>query len=340
MPTRAGPLSVVMQAAMLLQAAPVHYSLTADGYFAMPSGRGKAGVNPVRAFDTIAWRPVLNLAQISVAASESRIGFQFDAGGGKSYGILHQSDPSGSRLNRQISQAYLRVKPPQTRGLTIEYGKFATSTGFETFRAIDNWNYSRSLVFTWAQPSYHFGWRASIPAGHGLLLGVQHVNGWNRIGNNRESKTIGATASWTGGAWSWAGTVYSGPQRSGAGVRRLYDAVIGWSPRKATSILANIDYGCEYRARWDGWSIAARQELSRKLYLSPRGSWFRDHDAVMTGTRQRLSEFSFTVGWRLSEMTELKPEARLDSSSLPVFSRGRREASFLVALVASVGKRQ
>src|ERR1035438_296348 len=40
-----------------------------------------------------------------------------------------------------------------------------TSAGAEVIETNQNWNYSRSLLFAWAIPYYHFGLRASIPIG-------------------------------------------------------------------------------------------------------------------------------------------------------------------------------
>ncbi len=60
-----------------------------------------------------------------------------------------------------------------------------------------NWNYSRSLLFAWAIPYYHFGLRTTFPVGAHFTGGVQVVNGWNNIEDNNSGKTVGLTGAFT-----------------------------------------------------------------------------------------------------------------------------------------------
>ena len=46
----------------------------------------------------------------------------------------------------------------------MDFGKFVTSAGAEVIESKDNWNYSRSLLFAYAIPYWHFG-AAHLDAG-------------------------------------------------------------------------------------------------------------------------------------------------------------------------------
>ena len=80
-----------------------------------------------------------------------------------------------------IEQAFLSLKPPKAKGFELDFGKFVTSAGAEVIEAKDNWNYSRSLLFAWAIPYWHFGLRTSMPVSKIDTIGVQVVNGWNNV---------------------------------------------------------------------------------------------------------------------------------------------------------------
>ncbi len=68
----------------------------------------------------------------------------------------------GDQLN-YIEQAFMSLKPPKAKGLEMDFGKFVTSAGAEVIESKDNWNYSRSLLFAYAVPYFHFGLRSSLP---------------------------------------------------------------------------------------------------------------------------------------------------------------------------------
>ncbi len=72
-----------------------------------------------------------------------------------------QSDPAATQypgLARGLSyieQAFVTVRPPPVPEFAVDVGKFSTPIGFEDNESITNWNYSRSLLFTLAEPTYH-----------------------------------------------------------------------------------------------------------------------------------------------------------------------------------------
>src|SRR5205823_1138365 len=92
----------------------------------------------------------------------------------------------GRILSREFQSSESRVQP----GLQLDFGKFVTSAGAEVIESHSNWNYSRSLLFAWAIPYYHFGLRATETKGH-FAGGFQVVNGWNNVEDNNSGKTLG-----------------------------------------------------------------------------------------------------------------------------------------------------
>src|SRR4029450_11108989 len=144
---------------------------------------------------------------------------------------------------RNVEQAYISLKPPKAKGFQVDFGKFVTSAGAELIETKDNWNYSRSILFAWAIPYYHFGVRTSVPMGKVFTGGVQLVNGWNNVEDNNSGKTIGLTGKFGGKEISWFNSLYSGPENSGTnkGWWNLYDTNLLLTPCDSFNAYINYD---------------------------------------------------------------------------------------------------
>src|SRR5207247_5303955 len=165
-----------------------------DGYygynFNTPITR-KAG--PERTFDVNHNSLSLNLVELSlqkIPTSDSRGGFRLDLDYGPTQDIVNASDPSGPHVFRNIGQAYLSYQADVGKGLQIDFGKFVTALGFEVIKTRDDWNYSRSLLFTLAIPFYHMGVRATYNVNDKVAVAGFVVNGWNNAVTNIDKKTV------------------------------------------------------------------------------------------------------------------------------------------------------
>ena len=96
------------------------------------------------------------MAKLTMSHSADPIGFQVDFGFGKAFDIVNGGEPAIGTKN--IEQAFVSWKPKgKDSGFQMDFGKFVTSAGAEVIEANANWNYSRSILFAWAIPYYHFG---------------------------------------------------------------------------------------------------------------------------------------------------------------------------------------
>lgn len=252
---------------------------------------------------------------------------------------------------RNIQQAFVTLKPPQAGGLELSFGKFVTSAGAEVIETHSNWNYSRSLLFAWAIPYYHFGLRASAPLTKNSSAGFQLLNGWNNVADSQGGRTVGLTGALATDKVTWSHNCYFGPERGGAGnkgLRHLYDTTLLLVPARQASLYVNFDYGTEKRVergrdRWVGVAGAARLSPAAWLAVSPRIEWFNDADGFSTGTAQRLKEFTLTFEFRTKHGALVRPEYRHDWSDKPFFDRGgdpavhASQTTLLVGLVVCFG---
>ena len=78
--------------------------------------------------------------------------------------------PGLSRALSYLEQAFVTAAIPAGRGVSIDVGKFGTPVGLEDNETPSNWNYSRSLLFTVGEPTYHTGVRATAYATDELAI--------------------------------------------------------------------------------------------------------------------------------------------------------------------------
>src|SRR5229473_6825385 len=157
---------------------PIDFSGLVDGYYSFNSNHPASQVNQLYNFNDKTNQFSLNMAKLTLAHSPDPVGFQVDLGFGRAFEIIHSNEPSTApSFLRNIEQAYLSLKPAKAKGFEVDFGQFVTSAGAEVIETNSNWNYSRSLLFAWAIPYYHFGVRASFPVGKYFTGGVQLVQG-------------------------------------------------------------------------------------------------------------------------------------------------------------------
>jgi Putative beta-barrel porin-2, OmpL-like. bbp2 len=166
------------------------------------------------------------------------VGFHVDVGVGRTFDIIGATEKDVSAM-RFFKQAYIDVKPASWKGLELDFGRFVTSASAEVIETPNNWNYSRSLLYVWCTPYYHFGFRAAAPIGKQFNAGFQLVSGWNNIVTGATFRTVGLTGAWTvSKKATWTNTYYGGPDENKAnrGLRNLYDPVLLLTPNDKTSV--------------------------------------------------------------------------------------------------------
>lgn len=157
-----------------------------DGYYSYNLNRPAGRVNALRAYDVLSNSFSLNQAAVILESAADvsrgrRIGARLDLMFGQATETLQGSPASELRPNvfQNIFQAYGTYVAPVGRGLTVDFGKFASALGIENNYTKDQINYSRSFWFH-LLPFYHMGFRATYPLTSGLNAGYWLVNGANQ----------------------------------------------------------------------------------------------------------------------------------------------------------------
>lgn len=331
---------------------PINFSGLLDGYYSFNFNHPASRVNQLRNFDVKANQFSLNMAKLTMEHTPDPVGFRVDFGFGRAFDMIHSTE-TGPSVFQNIEQAFVSYKPARAKGLQVDFGKFVTSAGAEVIETNSNWNYSRSLLFSYAIPYYHFGLRATEPLGKHFSAGVQLMNGWNNVEDNNSGKTAGFTGTVNVGKVSWTNNYLVGPEKkdTNQGLRHLYDTTLLVTPTAKTGFYLNFDYGMDRNIgrgsqRWVGVAGAARFALNSWFALAPRAEWFNDADGFATGAVQKLKEVTMTaeVKWKEGILSRL--EYRRDWSNTSFFDRGSSPASFksqptlLVGFVAFFGPKR
>lgn len=257
--------------------------------------------------------------------------------------ILHIAE-DGHDNSFDLRQAYLQYA---TGPLTLIAGKFVTLAGAEVINPTQNTNFSRSLLFTEAEPLTHTGVRATFALSNtfSFIAGVN--NGWNTTSTSYGSKTGEMGIAWTPNkTFSLAAQSYVG--KFGAtvagldGIRSLVDVVGTYNATSALTFIVNVDWDRQDQAfgpdsgsaTWYGAAGYANYAFNDRWRMSLRAEYLDDRDGFLTSAAalpgyagptsgQHFWEGTATVGYAPVKSFELRMEGRYDSAQTSLFLRSR-----------------
>ncbi|HRD69316.1 MAG TPA: outer membrane beta-barrel protein [Legionella sp.] len=233
-----------------------------------------------------------------------------------------------------IPQAFLQYT---SGSLTWMGGNFIELAGAENMFPYNNTNFSRSIIWGYAEPFTVTGLRTSYNPHDKLTLIGGINNGWDSIRDTGRKKTIelGATYKFNP-MFSFAAFAYSGQERivdgtsSGpTGQRTLIDLVATLHASDKLSFIANYDGGVQSKAGlptgvvskavWQGVAGYINYKFNDRWRTSLRGELFNDCDGYRTGVVQHWDEITLTLGYALFKEVELRAETRHDFSNVASF---------------------
>jgi hypothetical protein len=314
-----------------------------DTYYGYNSNHPPNRQNNLRNFDVNTNQFGLNMIELVADKSvdtTNRVGYHVAVGFGQAMNMVNASEvgpgaipgSSISNFDQYLKEGYMEYMAPIGKGLQINVGKFVTPAGAEVIESKDNWNYSRSLLFSWAIPYFHFGASAKYAFSPKFAVTGYVVNGWNNSIDNNTGKTAGFSAAWTPNAkFSIIETYLGGPEQANdnSDFRHLTDTVITYNPTAKLSLMANYDYGHEAIgtaqlkpftvAKWSGLAGYIKYAPNDRWAFALRGEYFDDNQGWSTGTAQELNEFTATVQRMISSKIITRLEFRRDSTDSRTF---------------------
>jgi hypothetical protein len=285
-----------------------------DGYFQTnyqhPSSVGKptfaapfSGVNATRAFDYKDGFG-LSLAEINISRTAGKgfpLGVTATLTAFDTPPVVYATEPGGKAGYEGIQQLYLTYTPHLLgRDVAIDFGKFVTPFGAEVIESVNNDNYSRGLLFTYAIPFYHTGFRVAAPVTKKLALTLGLVNGWNNTTDDNDAKSFFASFSWTpdshftgilnymGGAEGTGAYGKIVPKGAGSITTNLYEIVPTYNVNSKLKLVGDITYGdgagsvsgMHVSGHWFGVAAYVRYQWTPRIATAIRAEQFEDMPGV------------------------------------------------------------
>jgi Putative beta-barrel porin-2, OmpL-like. bbp2 len=318
--------------------------ITATGYVDVSwehlSGDGAfSSFTPDRVFDARHDSFTVNQAAITIAMQPKEgFGALVNLTAGQDAEII-KSYPNTGGSAFDVTQAFVQYA---TGPLTIIGGKFVTLAGAEVINPTTDSNFSRSILFGYAIPFTHTGFRGTYAFTDQVSLTLGVNNGWDQVSDANKDKTLEFGLTLTPiKAFTFVIDGYVGKEPLGIvnnvataaeGTRYIVDVVATWAVNDKFTIVANYDNGQQKDAsfgaskdkyQWDGAAIYFNYAFTDQWSASLRGEYFDDKDGYRTGVVDPLSgdgqkwkEATLTLGYAPTKHFVLRIEGRYDKSNV------------------------
>lgn len=330
-----------------------------DGYYGYNFNRPLGRINLLRANDVLSNNFSLNQAGIVIertpdASPSKRLGYRLDLMFGQNTETLQGGSQNESRpqVYRNVFQAYGTVVAPLGKGLTVDFGKFASALGAESNYAKDQINFSRSYYFNYL-PFYHMGVRATyafndrVTFQYWLVNGANQTEDFNGLKSNAFLFTVKPVKNVTWQANYYVGeegrdsqplynpalpTLATQPGLSAIpvlprpnGKEHVFDSYVTWNVTPKLTLLGegdyvvNRNYSTSSPGHVTGGAAYVKYQLTNAWALAQRFEYLSDRGGLFTGTTQALKDSTTTATYQFADGFQFRAEYRRDWSNRPFF---------------------
>ena len=331
------------------------FNVTLDGYYGYNFNKPIGRINLLRAYDVQSNSFSLNQAIIVIEQAPNleagrRFGARLDLMYGQATETVQGNAANEPRpqVYRPVWQAFGSYVAPVGKGLTLDFGKFASSLGYETNYNKDDYNYSRSYYFNFL-PFYHFGLRAKYPVNdkvtvmYHLMNGIQQSEDFNGFKSQHVALILTPVKQLT-----WQVNYYVGqeqrdvapelnpgipslPTQPGLstniirpvpnGRLHIFDTYATWNVTDKLILTAEGDYvvnrvqDVSAPVHISGGVGYARYQFTPKFALAGRAEYLSDRGGLFSGVTQALKETTLTSEFKLADGLLMRFEWRRDFSN-------------------------
>ncbi len=336
------------------------FNLYFDGYYGYNFNDPIGRTNLLRAYDVSSNAFSINQTGLVIENAPDltkgkRFGIRLDFQYGQATETLQGNFVNEPRpeIYRNIFQAYGTYVVPLGKGLSVDFGKFASSLGIEGNYTKDQVNYSRSYWFNYL-PYYHMGIRANYKFNDVFAVNYWAVNGTQQTEpfNGFKDQFVGLgiqptkKISWNinyylgqehpdvlffpnGGAPAGLPTQQGVPfqpiPNSPRGRLHILDTYLTWQTTPKLTLTFEGDYVIERLfpnsspSHTDGGAGYVQYQLTPKLALAGRGEYLSDRGGLFTGRTQAIKEGTLTTKYAFADGFLTFVEWRRDFSNRPYF---------------------
>ena len=332
-----------------------NFNHPAAGFTALSSAPGD--FTSLRLFDPRNNQFALNLIELGLVKTpdaDNRLGYKVIFGFGdamQQVNVISGNDPT---FLQYLKEGYFSYLAPVGKGLQIDVGKFVTPMGSEVIESNANWNYSRSILFNYAIPFFHYGMRAQYTFNPKFSLTGYLVNGWNDVVHdpspacgvppapgcyNNSGKTGGLSLAWNATkkltvTETWLGGPGATPL-DGSHWRNVFDTVVAYNLNSKWSFQLNGDYGRVEETSpikpvdWWGAAGYVKYQFNPKYAFAARYEYYNDPDGYTTGyfdangVGPHIQEVTATFERKIATHLITRLEYRHDESNQTLFPEGK-----------------
>ena len=338
-------------------------NLLFDGYYGYNFNRPIGRDNLLRAYEVSS--NSFSLSQGAVVLENApdpdhgkRFGARMDLQFGQATQTLQGNSANESRpdIYRNIFQLYGTYVFPVAKGITVDFGKWASSLGIEGNYNKDQLNYSRSFLFDFL-PFYHTGVRANYKFNDVVTLNYWAVNGtqqteatngfkdqligFNIQPNHAVNLTVnyylgqehpdviyypnGAPAGAPANLPTLQGEPFQPIRPALTGKLHIFDSYVSWQTTPKLSLSLEGDYVVQRdepnsAPQHDlGTAGYIRYQLTPRVALATRAEYLSDRGGLFSGANQALKEITLTTEYKFAEGFLARGEFRRDASNHPYF---------------------
>ena len=338
-------------------------NVSLDAYYAYNFNNPVGRVNLLRAYDVSSNAFSLNQAAVIFERAPDvdagrRYGARLDLQFGQATATLQGNPVNEPRpaIYRNVFQAYGTYVVPLGSGLTVDFGKWASSLGIENNYTQFQINYSRSYWFNFL-PFYHMGIRAQYNVNKNLALNYWVVNGTNQTEptNGFKDELFGFVVTPNKNI-NWTVNYYLGQDHPDAtsvstcgpvpvqpglcfqkispapdGKLHIFDSYVSWQSTPKLLLQLEGDYVIERLwanaspghssapSHTTGGAAYAKYQLTPRTYIGGRGEYLSDRGGLFSGVTEALKEVTATYDFTVANGFEMKYEYRRDWSNQPIF---------------------
>jgi len=323
-----------------------------DGYYEYNFNQPIGQMNQLRAYDISSNSFSLNQADIVLnhptdASLGKRIGGRLDIMFGQATETLqgNANNELHPQTWRNVFQAYGTYVVPVGSGLTVDFGKWASSLGVEGNYTKDQLNYSRSYYFDFL-PFYHMGFRAGytlnprLAVAYWLVNGAQQTDAFSGFKSQNFALTFHPVST-----LSWQINYFFGPQQRSFtlhgnpdsmqdatpivptpnGKEHIFDSYATWNATPKWTLVGegdyvlNRDYSESAPQHVGGGAAYINYQWTPKFALATRFEYLSDPQGLYSNESQALKESTVTADYQPVDGFKVFLEWRRDFSNQPYF---------------------
>jgi hypothetical protein len=330
-------------------------SVMIDGYYSYNFNKPKAidpegqhplitPTNNLRAYDFYHNNIAINVGEITIKkkGEEGSFTADLDVGPQSDYNAagngLMLSESGGPQVHgvdevsKTFGQLYLTYTPLWAPHFILDVGKMATHLGAEDWKSKENWQYSRSVIFTMGLPRWYMG----VHLGYELVpeklqLGGFLYNSINSIYEANATKSLGLQLKYKlSPRFHIAYNFLAGPEEpdNDTYFKTFHEVNFSWDVTPSFAVIGEGLYGRQDQALlvdesrantvWMGAYLAVKYNFTHKFSVSPRFEVYKDTmGGNLGGGPQSLYSATWTNSYFITQGLETRLEVRQDISSSP-----------------------